>query len=276
MKNNNLFTLKEKTIIITGGCGFLASNFVPVLLSYGAKIIIVDKLKNNFSEYLDKNYKKFNNKVFFFNLDITNEKAIKNFSKKIKNQFTTIDGLINNAAHNPKVENLSNNFKNTSLENFSLKEWNNDLSVSLTGSFLMTKYFGFLMSKNDKGGVILNISSDLGVIAPDQRIYEDLKDSKNNRYYKPVSYSVVKSGLIGLTRYTSTYWPNKIRCNALCPGGIKNNQDIKFLKKVSEKIPVGRLAKKDELNGIILFLLSDASSYMTGSIINLDGGRSVW
>lgn len=279
MKNQNhinLFSLKEKTILITGAGGFLASKFIPVLLDHGARLILLDKFKKNISNLLKKYNKNYQNQIFIYELDITDEKNVEIVCKKIKNKFSSIDGLINNAAHNPKIESLGSNFKNSSFENFALENWTNDLAVSLTGSFLMTKYFGFLMSQNKKGGVILNISSDLGVIAPDQRIYEDITDSQNNRYYKPVSYSVVKSGLIGLTRYTATYWPEQIRCNVLCPGGIENHQDKNFLKKVSEKIPIGRLAKNNELNGIIIFLLSDASSYMTGAIINVDGGRSTW
>jgi len=279
MKNQsytNLFSLKEKTILITGAGGFLASKFIPVLLDHGARLILLDKLTKNISNLLKKYNENYQNQIFIYELDITDEENIKIVYNKIKSKFLSIDCLINNAANNPKIENLDSNFKNSSFENFSLENWKDDLSVSLTGSFLMTKHFGSLMFKNKKGGVILNISSDLGIIGPDQRIYEGTIDNKNNRYYKPVSYSVVKSGLIGLTRYTATYWPKKIRCNVLCPGGIENNQDKNFLKKVSDKIPIGRLAKDSELNGIIVFLLSDASSYMTGAIINVDGGRTAW
>ena len=123
--------------------------------------------------------------------------------------------------------------------------WNQDLAVGLTGSFLCTKYFGNLISKNRNGGSIINISSDLGLIGPKQSLY-----SKKN--FKPVSYSVVKSGIIGLTKYTSTYWADKnIRCNAICPGGIKNNQPEAFLKKINKEIPLGRLAKKDEYQELL-------------------------
>ena len=125
------------------------------------------------------------------------------------------------------------------------------------------------MSKN-KSGVILNISSDLGIIAPDQNLYKDLK------FKKPVTYSVVKHALNGLTKYTASYWANKnIRCNAIAPGGIENNQNKKFLNKLRKVIPMGRLAKKNEYNNLILFMCSDASSYMTGSIVVADGGRTI-
>ena len=144
------------------------------------------------------------------------------------------------------------------------------MAVGLTGSFLCTKCFGNLIAKNRNGGSIINISSDLGLIGPKQSLY-----SKKN--FKPVSYSVVKSGIIGLTKYTSTYWADKnIRCNAICPGGIKNNQPEAFLKKINKEIPLGRLAKKDEYQGVIVWILSDASSYLNGAVIPIDGGRTAW
>ena len=147
--------------------------------------------------------------------------------------------------------------------------WDKDISVSLKGSYLCTKVFGTYMSKFKKGSII-NVSSDLGIIAPDQRIY------KKSGFTKPITYSVIKHGIIGLTKYTASYWGEKnIRCNAIAPGGISNNQDSSFVKKINQLIPLGRMAKKNEYNGLILFLCSDLSSYMTGSIIVADGGRTI-
>ena len=155
--------------------------------------------------------------------------------------------------------------------------WDNDLNVGLRGSFLCIKYFGRVISQNSEGGSIINISSDLGLIAPDQSLYrlEDLDDDLQP--VKPVTYSVVKTGLIGLTRYVATYWADKgVRCNALCPGGVENNQDPEFINKLSTKIPMKRMAKKDEYRGSIIYLLSDASSYVNGAVIAADGGRTAW
>ena len=135
----------------------------------------------------------------------------------------------------------------------------------------MLKIFGSEMSKNKNGGNIINISSDLGIISPDQRLYV----SKNGIDKKPITYSIVKSGIIGMTRYLDTYWKNKIRCNALCIGGMENNHDKNFVKKLKKLIPMGRMAKKNEYNGAIIFLCSDASSYMNGSLLVLDGGRTI-
>ena len=141
---------------------------------------------------------------------------------------------------------------------------------------LCSKVFGYEMSKNGYG-VILNISSDLGIIAPDQRLY--LKDgvAENEQPVKPVTYSVIKHGLIGLTKYLATYWADKgVRCNALCPGGIYNNQPDEFVKTISNLIPLGRMAHKDEYKAAVIFLVSDASSYMTGVNLAIDGGRTCW
>ena len=133
---------------------------------------------------------------------------------------------------------------------------------------LCTKIFGSEMSKQKLGGNIINISSDLGIISPDNRIYE-----KNFVY--PVTYSVINHGIIGLTKYTATYWPKKVRCNAIAFGGMKNNQDKNFIKKIQKLIPMGRMGKKNEYNNVLLFLSSNASSYINGTTIVVDGGRTI-
>jgi len=247
--------LKNKNIIITGGSGFLGSQMIKGFLKNKSKLII-----------LDLNKPKIKNKnLIYFNCDITNETEVKRVFNKIKKK-TKIDVLINNAARDyiPQKKNKKNIF-----ENFELDNWNKDLSVGLGGAFICTKVFGAEMAKNKKG-VILNISSDLGIIAPTQDIYKGLN------FIKPVTYSVVKHGIIGLTKYTAAYWAKKnVRCNAIAPGGILNNQNKKFLSKIKKVIPLNRLAKKNEYNDLILFLCCDSSSYMTGSIVVADGGRTI-
>ena len=161
-------------------------------------------------------------------------------------------------------------FKNNSLENFSLNLWDDEIKVGLTGSFLCAKHFGYQMKRNKKKGVIINIGSELSVVAPDQRIYK-----KN--FFKPVTYSVIKHGIIGLTKYLSTYWAEHgIRCNALSPGGIFNNQDKKFLRNFKKLVPLNRMANQDEYNSAIQFLCSDASKFLNGHNLIIDGGRSIW
>ena len=250
------FKLAGKNILITGGSGFLGTQIINALINERANIFVIDIRKPKEKKFIK-----------FFRSDITKEKElikIVNFFKKNKKK---IDVLINNASINYSPKNLKkNNFK---FENFSNDLWDKDLSVGLKGSYICTKVFGSYMSKVKKG-VILNVSSDLGIIAPDQRIY------KKTNFIKPVTYSVVKHGIIGLTKYTASYWGKKnIRCNAIAPGGIFNNQDKSFVRKINQLIPMGRMAKKNEYNGLILFLCSDLSSYITGSVVIADGGRTI-
>jgi NAD(P)-dependent dehydrogenase (short-subunit alcohol dehydrogenase family) len=208
-------------------------------------------------------------------VDITNETEVGANTHEILDIFGKIDALVNNAANNPKVENPDG--KNFSrLENFPLEVWNADVAVGLTGAFLCAKHYGTSISNNPDGGVILNISSDLGLIAPDQRLYRRQGLPEDQQPVKPVTYSVVKTGLIGLTRYLATYWPDRVRCNALCPGGVVAGQPDDFLMEVSARIPMGRLAKANEYQGALLFLLSDSSAYLNGGILPMDGGRVAW
>lgn len=251
-----LFDLNNKNILITGGSGFLGSQIVEAFLNEGANVIIID---------LKKPIKK--TSALFFKSNITKEKDLLKVLNFLKKEKIQLDVLINNAAidYNPKKTKSSK----LKLENFSNDLWDKDLSVSLKGSYMCTKIFGTYMTKFNKG-VILNISSDLGIIAPDQRIY------KNSNFIKPVTYSVVKNGIIGLTKYTASYWgKNNIRCNAIAPGGISNGQDPSFIRNINKLIPLGRMAKKNEYNGLILFLCSEISSYLTGSIVVADGGRTI-
>ena len=260
----------QKIIIITGGLGLLGKQFAQTLIKDGHIPIILDKKKKaEIQKFKKKIYLKYAFEIDVYQLDITKEKNLINISKKILKKYKKVDILINNAANNPKVQKSRNSFKNSKLENFKVSAWDMDLKVGLTGSFLSAKCFGLIISKNNKGGSIINISSDLGIISPDQRLY-----GKNEK--KPVSYSVVKTGMLGLNKYLSTYWPSKVRSNALCFGGVLNNQNNVFLKKINKLIPMGRLAYPDEFNGIISFLCSDNSSYLNGSVIPVDGGRTSW
>jgi|TARA_B110000483_G_scaffold243557_1_gene334110 NAD(P)-dependent dehydrogenase (short-subunit alcohol dehydrogenase family) len=273
--NQKLFNLDKKVIVVTGAAGLLGTKHCEAIAAFGGSIIAIDKDKKKL-EKLEKNIlKTYKIDIKIYCADITNEKEIKSLSLKALNHFRRIDCLVNNAANNPKVE--KNNIKEKSrLENFSLDDWNNDIAVSLTGAFLNTKYFGKIISENSNGGVIINIGSDLSLIAPDQRLYSKKNIAQNLQPVKPVSYSVVKSGLVGFTRYVATYWPDKVRCNIMCPGGIQNDQPREFIKNVSHRIPMGRMATSSEFQGTLIWLLSDASKYLNGAIIPVDGGRSAW
>ena len=158
------------------------------------------------------------------------------------------------------------------LENFDIEIWKRDLNISLTGSLICTKFFGKEMAENNYG-VILNIGSDLSIIAPDNRIYNN---DKKMKYVKPVSYSVSKHGIVGLTKYTAVYWAKKnIRCNLIAPGGIFNNQPQSFINKIKKLIPLERLASENEYEATIAYMISEASSYVTGAVLTIDGGRTI-
>ena len=268
MNNNidSIFSLSGKIIIITGAAGLLGEKHAEAVAAYGGTPVLLDLSQNAVDLLAEQLNKKYKTGSIGFAIDITDEKKVEKVSTKVFKTFGKIDGLVNNAANNPKIE--TNSKKNFSrLENFPLNMWEKDISVGLTGSYLCIKYFGHQISQNKDGGSIINISSDLGIIAPDQRLYEKEDVQQDQQNVKPVTYSVVKSGLIGLTRYISTYWSDKnVRCNAMCPGGVENGQPEAFLDKVSARIPMNRLANSDEYQGTLL----------NGAIISVDGGRSAW
>ena len=271
-----LFKLDGKVVVITGATGLLGRKHAEAVACYGGTPILLDlsqQAVDSFSNELNDKYKI---DSVGFAIDITDEKAIENNVKQLIEKFGKIDGLVNNAANNPKVED-SNEVNFSRLENFPLSIWNDDVAVGLTGAFLCAKHYGYQIAQNPQGGSIVNISSDLGLIAPDQRLYKKENVNEDKQNVKPVTYSVVKTGLIGLTRYLATYWADKnVRCNALCPGGVENGQPDDFLKEVNKRIPMGRMANSDEYQGALLWMLSDASSYLNGAIVPIEGGRTAW
>jgi len=273
---DNLFSLSGKIVVITGAAGLLGEKHAEAVAAYGGTPVLLDLSQTAVDLLAEKLNKQYKTDATGFSIDITNESKVESVSNEVFKRFGKIDGLVNNAANNPKVEATSE--KNFSrLENFPLNIWEQDIAVGLTGSYLCTKYFGFQISQNKDGGSIVNISSDLGVMAPDQRLYEEEGVADSQQNVKPVTYSVVKSGMIGLTRYIATYWANNnVRCNAMCPGGVENGQPESFLNKVHSRIPMNRLAQPNEYQGTLLWMLSDASSYLNGAIISVDGGRTTW
>ena len=210
-------------------------------------------------------------------MDVTKQESI----LEVRNDFNAsgkrIDILVNNAAIDPKVKGDQGVLETSRLENFPSEQWDLQLAVGLTGAFLCSQIFGTAMAYDGKGGVILNIASDLSVFSPDQRIYRKDGIPEEMQPVKPVTYSVIKAGLVGLNRYLATYWADKgVRSNCLSPGGIFNGQSEAFVLKLTNLIPMGRMAKKEEYHGAIQFLCSNASAYLNGQNIVSDGGRSVW
>jgi len=273
---NSLFSLDGKIIVITGATGLLGRKHAEAVAAYGGHPVLIDLSEEAVISLASDLNKQFGTNASGCQVDITDEDRIEENVQELLEKYGRIDGLVNNAANNPKVEDSSE--KNFSrLENFPVDVWNQDVAVGLTGSFLCAKHYGYAISKNKEGGSIVNISSDLGVMAPDQRLYTQVGMPEERQPVKPVTYSVVKAGMIGLTRYLATYWAEKnVRCNAMCPGGVENGQPEGFLAEVSSRIPMNRLAQADEYQGTLLWMLSDASSYLNGAIIPVEGGRTAW
>lgn len=272
------FDLTGKVALITGAAGLLGSEHATALLESGATVVITDISNDNLKNLQQTLSNKYaHSKIIIKVMDVTQPEEIISISNELRSQLVYVDILINNAALDPKVVRDKGLLETSRLENFSLKQWELEIAVGLSGAFLCSQVFGAHMAQSKKGGVILNISSDLSIFSPDQRLYKKSGLPEDQQPVKPVTYSVIKSGLIGLTRYLATYWADKnVRCNALSPGGVYSDQDEEFVKRLSSLIPLGRMAKKDEYHAAVQFLCSDASSYMNGQNIVMDGGRSTW
>lgn len=270
--------IEGKTVVITGGAGLLGRKHVEAVLEGKGIPIIIDILPPAIEETVQSMKMKYGEQIQIegYTANIADKKSLELVKKSIVDKYGHIDVLINNAANNPKVEKDSGNMKAIQFENLPIEIWNSDIEVGLTGAFLCAQVFGSQMAQQNQG-VILNISSDLGVIAPDQRIYRKDGLAEDEQTIKPVTYSVIKHALLGLTKYLATYYVNKgIRVNALCPAGVYNGQNDEFLIKLTNLIPMGRMANVEEYKSTILYMISEASSYMTGSTVIVDGGRTVW
>lgn len=270
------FSLKGKVALVTGAAGLLGREHCLALAELGAQVVVSDISTDTLSTAMLLLQKENPQGLFSSQvLDVTSEKSIQDCLKQIISGFKRLDILVNNAAIDPKVSKDKTMLEKSRLENFELEDWNFQLNVGLTGAMLCSKHFGAHMAAQ-QGGVILNIASDLAVISPDQRLYRKEGLSSDQQPVKPVTYSVIKHGLIGLTKYLSTYWADKkVRVNALSPGGVYNNQPAAFVEKLTQLIPQGRMANRDEYRAAVQFLCTEASSYMTGQNIIMDGGRSV-
>jgi len=265
MNVKNIFDLTDKTVILTGAAGYLGGNYADGLSQSGANVVLADINYQGCKKLEHKIREKYDVDPLSVKLDLTQSKSINNLVSKITKKYSNIDVLINNAAYQgtPKI-------RTAGFENLTLETWNQAISVNLTGIFLLSQQIGKIM-KNQKFGNIINISSIYGIVGADQRIYG--KSGQNSAVF----YAATKGAVLNLTRYLASFWNRTgIRVNTFSPGGVENKQDKNFVKNYSKKTMIGRMARNDEYVGALIFLASDASSYMTGSNLIIDGGWTAW
>ena len=270
-QKKNLFSLTGKVAVVTGGAGLLGQVFCQALVTAGANVAIIDLDKQAADKTATTIEKAETQKVIAVECDITSPESVSVMVKTVVTQLGGIDILLNNAAS--KGSNLDQFF--APFENYSLQAWREVMAVNIDGLFLVAQSVGSQMKKQG-GGSIIQVSSIYGVVAPDQRIYQG-SEYNGRAINTPAVYSVSKAAVLGLTSYLSTYWADsKIRVNTLTPGGIASGQNSEFNQKYSNRVPLGRMGEASELTGALIYLASDASSYVTGQNIIVDGGLSVW
>ena len=265
------FDMSGRVAVVTGGAGLLGREHAAALTEVGAAVVLLDIDADG----VQRAATELGEKVAGVAADITSSEGVASALQATLDLHGRVDALVNNAANNPKVGS-SAGAELSRLEDFPEEQWEADVAVGLKGAFLCARAFGGWMAEHE-GGAIVNIASDLAVIAPDQRLYAKEGLPPERQPVKPVTYSVVKTGLVGLTRYLATYWADReVRANALSPGGVRQDQPEDFVAELESRIPLGRMAEPDEYRAAIQFLCSDASRYMTGQNLVVDGGRTTW
>lgn len=266
------FFLQGKNAIVTGATGILGRRFCAGLAEFGANVAVVDLNQMQAQEYACELMDLYKIKALGIGCDVSNPDDVKNMIEKAVKAFGEVHILHNNAAS--KSKNLDAFF--APFEDYSLDEWRNIMSVNIDGMFLVAQVVGKQMVKQGKGGSIIQTASIYGVVAPDQRIYEG-SCYLGRKINTPAVYSVSKAAVLGLTKYLASYWSGQgIRVNALTPGGVESGQNEEFIRRYANRVPLGRMAYRDEMVGALIYLASDASSYVTGQNLIIDGGLSAW
>ena len=262
----DLFTLKGKTAIVTGACGLIGKEHCRALAEAGAGVIVADldgRTADRFAEELGR-------KHMGVHLDVTNKKSIEEAREEIMREYGSIDILVNNAAINDMFENPALAAEQSMFENYPVEMWQKSLEVNVTGVFLCSQIFGTEMAKKGNGSII-NVASTYGIVGPDQSIYKNKNGEQ--AFYKSASYPATKGAVINFTRFLAAYWgKNGVRVNTLSPGGVENSQDEWFVENYQAKTLLGRMAKPTDYKGALVFLASEASAYMTGANLVVDGG----
>ncbi|MFX0014108.1 MAG: SDR family oxidoreductase [Promethearchaeota archaeon] len=273
-----LFSLKDKVIIITGGMGLLGKSYAEAISIAKGNPVIADIRLDKADQFLKELENKTGKEGLACEVDITSERSVENLVDQTLDKFGRINGLINNAALT--IAKGSKELKEyfSPFETYPLELWKLAIDTNISGMFIVTQKIGIEMKKNPDGGSIVNIASTYGLVSPDQRIYQGIKSQYGETAFNtPIGYATTKSAVLNFTRYLATYWAkNKIRVNTLTPGGVFDGHDETFVKNYSYRVPMGRMAERNEYQGAIIFLLSNASSYMTGANLIVDGGWTCW
>ena len=274
----DLFRLDGRVALVTGGAGLLGRRYCEALVQAGARVVVGDLDRQRATDLASELN---NSRAIGVGLDVADPRSVQACVEAAVAVFGRLDILVNNAALTVRggSETLSPAAYFAPFEDYSLDVWNQALQTNLTGMLLCAQAAGKQMLRQaPSGGVIVNISSTYGVVAPDQRLYDGVRSPyADTGFNTPVSYAVTKTAVLGLTRYLATYWANKnIRVNALTPHGVFDNHDDVFVSNFAYRSPMGRMARNDEYRGALLFLVSDASSYMTGANLIVDGGWTAW
>ncbi len=260
----DVFEIRDRVVVITGGLGQLGRQFSAELVKRHAKVALLDAAAPEGAGAANP---------WPIACDITKPDSIERALRRIEDTWGTPHALINNAALDSPPNAPAH--ENAAFEQYSLETWNRVMDVNLTGTFLSCQIIGAAMARAGRGSII-NISSIYGMLSPDQRIYEYRRDD-GSPFCKPIAYSASKAGILNLSRYLATYWAKQgVRVNTLTFGGVHNHQDPRFMTGYTARVPLERMAKADEYNGAVVFLISDAASYMTGSNMVIDGGWSAW
>lgn len=267
---NKLFSLTGKVSIVTGALGLIGKHHCYALSEAGSNVVVADLDEEQCIEFA----KILPTKSIGVSLDVTDKNSILDLVETAKKEFGQIDVLVNNAAINDMFENPLTAGELSKFENYPLEMWQKSIDVNLTGVFLCSQIIGSEMAKR-KSGSIINVASTYGMVAPDQSLYQ--KPDGKQDFYKSPSYPATKSAILNFTRYLASYWgKDGVRVNTLTPGGVENNQDEFFINNYSKKTMLGRMAKPEDYKGAIVFLASDASAYMTGANLVVDGGWTAW
>jgi 2-deoxy-D-gluconate 3-dehydrogenase len=270
----NAFGVSDRVIIVTGGAGLLGREYGRALVAAGASVVLADINEASVAATASE-LSGLPGTAVGMEVDITDESSVARLVSWTATTFGRIDGLVNNAALNPSFDTHRAAEFDLPFEQYSLDLWNRTLAVNLTGMFLCARAVAPTMLAQQRGAIV-NVSSTYGMVGPDQRLYE-AETPGGRRGFKPVAYSVTKSGVLGFTRYLAAYWAGTgIRVNTLTPGGVLNDQPAEFVRRYAARTPLGRMADCHEYSAAVLFLVSDASSYMTGGNLVVDGGWTAW